>query len=145
MKRASSLLVFLFLSLMLVGSASAGTDDGKTIFYNVTTDDAWAAGMALGQANTALDHGYQVVVFLNVHGVLLASKAFKSDFLGANDKNLREMLEAAISKGAKVIVCPMCLGKLGLTMDDLVEGVVNGGPDVTLKAMTADDTVVISY
>jgi hypothetical protein len=35
--------------------------------------------------------------------------------------------------------------KVGMSMDDLVEGVVKGGPDVTLKAMTADNTVVVSY
>lgn len=32
----------------------------ETIFYNVTTDEAWAAGMALGQANKALEVGYKV-------------------------------------------------------------------------------------
>lgn len=145
MKQAPALLATLILSLMLLGAVSAGDNDGKTIFYNLTSDEAWTAGMALGQANKALDHGYQVVIFLNVHGVLLASKAFKSDFVGGNGKSLQGLLQAAISKGGKVIVCPMCLGKLGMTMDDLVEGVVKGGPDVTLKAMTGEDTVVISY
>jgi len=32
-----------------------------------------------------------------------------------------------------------------VTKGDLMEGVIMGGPDVTLKAMTADDTTVISY
>ena len=30
-------------------------------------------------------------------------------------------------------------------MDDMIPGAVKGGPDVTMKAMTAEDTVVISY
>ena len=47
--------------------------------------------------------------------------------------------------GATDRICPMCMQKVGMSMDDLVEGVVKGGPDVTLKAMTADNTVVISY
>lgn len=71
-----TILFILLLSLGLLGSASVLADGKKTIFYNVTSDEAWAAGM---------------------------------------------------------------------TMDDVIEGVVMGGPDVTLKAMTADDTVVISY
>jgi predicted peroxiredoxin len=58
---------------------------------------------------------------------------------------MQEMLKAAMEKGAQAIVCPMCLGKAGMTMDDVIEGVVKGGPDVTMKAMTADDTVVISF
>jgi hypothetical protein len=37
------------------------------------------------------------------------------------------------------------MNKVGITQDDLIEGIVKGGPDVTMKAMTADDTVVISY
>jgi len=35
------------------------------------------------------------------------------------------------------------MGKAG--MDDVIEGVVKSGPDVTTKEMTADDTVVISF
>jgi predicted peroxiredoxin len=120
-------------------------DEQKTIFYNVTTDEAWAAGMALGQANKALEAGYKVVIFLNVRGVFIASKAFVTDINGASGKSLQDMLKAAMANGAQAIICPMCLGKAGMTMDDVIEGVVKGGPDVTMKAMTADDTVVISF
>ncbi len=55
------------------------------------------------------------------------------------------MLKGAIKKGAEVIICPMCLKKAGMTMDDVIGGVVKGGPDATMKAMTAENTVVISY
>jgi predicted peroxiredoxin len=136
--------IVLILSLVTV-AAPASADEQKTIFYNVTTDEAWAAGMALGQANKALDVGYKVVIFLNVRGVLIASKSFSSDSFGGSGKSLQEMLKAAIGKGAQAIICPMCMKKAGITMDDVIDGVVEGGPDVTMKAMTADDTVVISY
>ena len=140
--RISLVALFLFSVSSLV---SASADEKKTIFYNVTTDEAWAAGMALGQAGKALDVGYKVVIFLNVRGVFIASKAVSTDINGASGKSLQDMLKAALDKGAQVIICPMCMGKIGLTMDDLIEGVIKGGPDVTLKAMTADDTVVISF
>jgi len=133
------------LSVLLLFSAGSWADDEKTIFYNITTDEAWAAGMALGQANKALESGYGVVIFLNVRGVLIASKSFKTDTNGAVGKNLQEMLKVAMANGANAIICPMCLGKVGMTMDDVVEGVVKGGPDTTLKALTADNTVVMSY
>ena len=134
----------LLLSVALVlGTVSA--DEKKTIFYNLTTDEAWAAGMALGQATKALENGYDVAIFLNVRGVFLASKKFTTDGSGASGRSLREMLETARDKGAKVIICPMCMKKAGLTMNDVIEGVVKGGPDVTMKTMTADNTAVISF
>jgi predicted peroxiredoxin len=134
------------LLLLLVGTAaSVSADEQKTIFYNVTTDEAWAAGMALAQAGAALDAGYKVVIFLNVRGVFIAAKSVATDINGLSQKSLRDMLQAAMEKGAQVIICPMCLQKVGMGMDDLIEGVVKGGPDVTLKAMTEDNTVVTSY
>jgi predicted peroxiredoxin len=136
----------LAISLILGGAATpVAADTQKTIFYNLTTDEAWAAGMAVGQATKALESGYQVVIFLNVRAVLLASKTFVSDTNGQVGMSIQEQIKGAMSKGAQVIICPMCLAKVGMTMDDLIEGVVKGGPDTTLKAMTADDTVVVSY
>jgi predicted peroxiredoxin len=131
--------------LTITVAAPLSASDGKTIFYNVTTDEAWAAGMALGQANKALEAGYKVVVFLNVRGVFIASRSFVTDTNGASGKSLQDMLKAAMGKGAQAIICPMCMGKAGMTMDDVIEGVVKGGPDVTMKAMTADNTAVISF
>ncbi len=138
------LILSVVLSLTLVlGTASA--DEKKTIFYNLTTDEAWAAGMAIGQATKALENGYNVAIFLNVRGVFLASKKFKTDSWAASGESLQDMLKTARDKGAKVIICPMCMKKAGLSMDDIIEGVVKGGPDVTMKAMTADNTAVISF
>lgn len=144
MKHLTALLFALML-LAVVIAAPVAADEQKTIFYNVTTDEAWAAGMALGQANKALEAGYSVVIFLNVRAVFIASKAFSTDSNGAVGKSLQEQLKDAIAGGAQAIICPMCMGKAGMTMDDVIEGVVKGGPDVTMKAMTADDTVVISF
>lgn len=59
--------------------------------------------------------------------------------------SLQDMLKSAMDKGGKAIICPMCMKKAGLTMDDVIKGVVKGGPNVTMKTMTADDTVVISF
>ncbi|MCF7984010.1 MAG: DsrE family protein [Thiohalocapsa sp.] len=136
----------LFAVMLLAASAAVFADDDKqTIFYNVTTEEAWAAGMALGQANKALENGYGVAIFLNVRGVYIASKTFQTDTNAASGMSLQDMLKAAMDKGAQVIICPMCMAKAGMTMDDVIDGVVKGGPDVTMKLMTDDDTTVISY
>ena len=134
----------LALSLALL-SAGLSASEQKTIFYNVTTEEVWPAGMALGQARKALKNGYKVVIFLNVRGVYLASRRFKTDTWGDSGETLQDMLKSAMDEGAKVVICPMCVKKAGMTMGDMIPGVVKGGPDVTMKAMTADNTVVISY
>ena len=144
MKKLIGPMVALMLLVALV-AVPVSADEKKTIFYNLTTDEAWAAGMALGQANKALESGYNVIIFLNVRGVFIASKAFASDSNGAVGKSLQEQLKDAITNGGQAIICPMCMGKAGMTMEDVIEGVVKGGPDITMKAMTADDTVVISF
>lgn len=144
MKRSLTLVLSSVL-LLAASSAVLADDDEKTIFYNVTTEEAWAAGMALGQANKALENGYGVAIFLNVRGVYLASKTFQTDTNAAAGMSLQDMLKAAMDKGAQVIICPMCMAKAGMTMDDVIDGVVKGGPDVTMKLMTDDDTTVISY
>lgn len=140
--RHSFLVVML---LAVVALAPAMADSNKTIFYNVTTDEAWGAGMALGQANAALGAGYKVVIFLNVRAVFLASKSFATDTFSGSGHSLQDMLKMAMGKGATVIICPMCMHKAGMTMDNVIDGVIKGGPDVTMKALTADNTVVISY
>ena len=137
-----------FLSLILLFLPLTGTlsaENKKTIFYNITTEEAWSAGMALAQANKALDNGYNVVIFLNVRGVFIAAKSFNTDSFSSSGKSLQDMLKSAMDKGAKAVICPMCMKKAGMTMDDVIEGVVGGGPDTTMKAMTADNTVVISF
>ena len=138
-----TLMVTLLLIASVVSPVSA--DNQKTIFYNVTSDEAWRAGMALGQANKALESGYSVVISLNVRGVFLASKSFSTDSFSGSGASLQDMLKAAMKKGGKFIICPMCMKKAGMSMDDVIDGVVKGGPDSTLKAMTADDTTVVSY
>ena len=143
-KQAFTLLAILFLALF-AGTALADEHAKKTIFYNITSDDTWAAGMATGQASKALESGYNVVVFLNVRGVYLASTDRQQDTFAGTGKSAQQMLQVIMKNGGRVIMCPMCMKQAGLTMDDVIEGVARGGPGVTFELMTADDTVVVSY
>jgi predicted peroxiredoxin len=139
----------LFMAVLLLfgvfATAQAEDAKGKTIFYNLTTDESWAAGMALGQASAAVDNGYAVVVFLNVRGVYLASKSRAQDVFSGTGKTPREMLAQLIDGGARVVICPMCMKKAAIAESDLMSGVELGGPKVTFPLLTADDTVVMSY
>lgn len=144
MRQLRDLLFCTFVAMALAATASAA-ENGKTIVYNLTTDESWSAGMALGQANKALEKGYKVVILLNVRGVFLAAKGFQTDKWAGSHLDLRDMLEEIVKYGGRVIVCPLCLQKAGLGPKQLIEGVELGGPEVTLKLITGDDTVVISY
>lgn len=144
MRRIRSISVLLLVAL-LVAASVAVAEDQKTIFYNVTTDDTWASGMALGQAAVAMKEGYKVVVFLNVRAVYLAAKSRAQDSFSGTGKDAHAMIADLIAAGARVIACPMCMKKAGIGEDDLVAGVEKGAPSITLPLMTADDTVVISF
>ncbi len=133
------------LVLLFASIAPVSAQNQKTIFYNITTDEAWTAGMALGMADKAIDSGYKVVIFLNIRAVFIASKSFNTDSWGASGKSLQDMLKTVMDKGAKGIICPMCMKKVGMTKEDVIDGVVQGGADVTFPAMTADNTTVISF
>jgi predicted peroxiredoxin len=143
--RRLSLLLVLLVPLLLGAAAANAEETGKTIFYNVTTDEAWASGMALGQATMAKKEGYDIVVFLNVRGVYLADKGRAHDSFSGTGQDAPEMLANLVASGGRVIICPMCMKKAGLAEADLVDGVEIGGPSVTFPVMTADDTVVLSY
>ncbi|MFO7808197.1 DsrE family protein [Guyparkeria sp.] len=138
------LAVTAILTLGLFNPAMAD-DHKRTFFYNITTDDTWAAGMAAGQANKALEAGQDVVLFLNVRGVYLASISRQQDTFAAAGMTPQQLLQAAMNKGGRVVICPMCMKQAGMSMDDVIEGVEQGGPEVTFKALNDPDTVVLSY
>lgn len=135
------------LGLALVGSghAMAAADKGNTLFYNLTTDEVWPAGMAAAQAYNAAKRGHDVIVYLNVRGVYLAAKDRKQDTLGATERTAQQTLKMAIENGARVLVCPMCMRQGGLSHDDLIDGVELGKPDVLFKLLSQDDLVAMSY
>ena len=144
MKIMKQLLVFAaLLSLLIALPASAS---GKKLFVNVTTDDTNTSAMAVGMATMILEKNkIPVTIFLNVDAVRLADKSIPQNKY-ANGKTVTEMLAGFMKAGGKVIVCPMCMKNVGgMDKNDLIPGVVMGGPTVTFPALLADDTTVISY
>lgn len=140
------LMAGLFVAFALLTSSQAlASDDGKTFFYNVTTDEVWPAGMASAQAYNAAKRGHDVIVYLNVRGVYLASKAREQDTLGATGRTAQETLKMAIENGARVLICPMCMRQGGLSPDDLIDGVELGKPDTLFELLSQDDLVTLSY
>jgi len=145
MRSSPFAILFLALAMLVSGAAVASPDDGKTFFYNITTDEVWPAGMAAAQAYNAAKRGHDVVVYLNVRGVYLVAKNRQQDTLGATGRTAQETLRMAMDNGARVLVCPMCMRQGGLSPDDLIDGVELGKPEVLFKLLSQDDLVALSY
>lgn len=133
------------LLLQPLPAAAQEAEAEGTLFVNLTSADAWRAGMALGFARNAQAHGHEVVVFLNVDAVRLASTALPQPRHVMTGEPLQAMLEAALADGATVIVCPMCMQVAGIAEGDLIAGATVGAPEITLPAMFGDDVRVMSY
>ena len=146
MKKVKHLMVIFTLVFMAFSPNLYASDDGDKLFVNITSDDINRAAMAIGfSTKIRMQKKIPVTIFLNVEGVRIADK----NILGhkhSTGKSLKEMLAGFMQAGGKVIVCPMCMKNVGgLSKDDLIEGVVVGGSDVTWPALFADDTTVLSY
>lgn len=115
------------------------------ILINLTTDDTWAAGMALGLAGRMIEQGSDVAIFLNVEGVRIASTVISHDTHSMAEKTPHEMLADLIENGATVIVCPVCQEKAGIADEDLLEGTIKGKPDLTIPLILNPDVKLLSY
>ena len=130
---------------VLAGNAFAG-DSGKKLFVNLTSNEMNRAAMAISFSTRVLTQKQMpATIFLNVDGVRLVNKNIPGS-RHVNGKTLQEMLTAFMANGGKVIACPMCMKNVGgMTKDDLIDGVVVGGSDVTWPALFADNTTVLNY
>lgn len=123
----------------------AQAEEKAPFFYNLTTDDTWAAGMALAQANMAASRGHAVTVFLNVRAVHLADRAAALGTFGPAGATPAELIARLVAAGQTVLACGTCLRAGGMAEADLMDGVAVATPDLTFGAMTAPGTIVVSY
>lgn len=139
----AALLALLFAAVLVPASAPA--EDPRPIFYNVTSDDAWTAGMSLAQANVAAARGHPVTVFLNVRAVHLADRDAVLGSFGPSGKTPAELVAALLAKGQTVLVCGTCMKVGGMQKADLLDGVSMASPDLVFGALNRTDTIVLSY
>ena len=127
------------------GAEESASESSTSLLVNLTTDDTWAAGMALGFASRVLEQGYDVTIFLNVSGVRVASTVISHDTHSMAEQTPHEMLAGLIENGATVIVCPVCQEKAGIADEDLLEGTAKGSPDVTIPPILDPSVKVMSW
>ena len=146
MEKIKQLMVVFALVFMVFTPSVYASDDGDKLFVNITSDDINKAAMAISfSTKIRTEKKIPVTIFLNVEGVRIADKNIP-EHKHSTGKSLKEMLASFMNAGGKVIVCPMCMKNVGgLSKDDLIEGVVVGGSDVTWPALFAKGTTVLSY
>lgn len=86
------------------------------------------SSVAWSVANGGLNSGLDVTLFLTSSAVDHVRKgAADQVHLNPLDPSMKEMVNNAISKGAKIIVCPPCAKVRGYEQEDLLDGIVLAG------------------
>lgn len=137
-----NILLVIGLTLLWAGTAQAG----QSLFVNLTSNEMNRAAMAVSFSTRVLtEKQIPVTIFLNVDGVRLVNRNIPGS-THVSGKTIQEMLTAFMAAGGKVIACPMCMKNVGgMGKEDLLDGVVKGGSDVTWPALFAKDTTVLNY
>ncbi|CDH43212.1 MAG: DsrE family protein [Candidatus Competibacteraceae bacterium] len=130
----------LALALMVGSVATVFAGDSDPLFVNLTTDDAHRADMAISFGKNQLDRGHPLTIFLNDKGVFISSKGNAAKFA-----DHQKMLGELMSKGATVLICPMCMKHYGVKESDLLSGVKVGNPDLTGSFLFKDNTKTLSW
>lgn len=135
-----------FATILMLSSASAWAEDEPHHFvFHITSDDTWTVGSALTQAAVASQRGHDVTVILSVRGVHLAETNSAQGGFSVTAQTPRDLLGDLIADGHSVLVCGMCMVAGGVTSKELIEGAQISGPELTFSALTAPDTIVLSY
>ncbi len=134
------LLILSSLLMSLAGSANVLAGDTDPLFINMTSDDNHRANMAITFGTKQHARGHALTIFLNDKGVMVGSKAHAKKFADRQ----KDLIDA-MSKGANVIICPMCMKHYKVNEADLLPGIKVGSPDVTGPALFKDNTKTLTW
>ena len=134
------LLALSCLLMSLAGSTNVLAGDTDPLFINMTSDDNHRANMAISFGAKQHARGHALTIFLNDKGVLVGSKAHANQFAD-RQKDLTD----AMSKGATVLICPMCMKHYKVNEADLLPGIKVGNPELTGAALFKDNTQTLTW
>lgn len=111
------------------------------LLINLTTakDSPDRTTVAFVIANAGVAAGQEVVIFLNVEGVRLATPGYADDIVSAGFKPLKELMSTFLDNGGQLWVCPPCFNARGLDKENVLPGstFAGSGPVVELLAQGA--------
>jgi sulfur relay (sulfurtransferase) complex TusBCD TusD component (DsrE family) len=133
---------FLLAFALVAGVATAPTLAGEQdpLFVNLTTDEPHRANMGISFGRNQADRGHPLTIFLNDRGVLIGARANAEKF-AAHQKMLAELM----SKGAVVLICPMCMAHYGVKESDLLPGLKVGNPGLLDAALFKGSTKTLTW
>jgi len=133
---------FLFALALLAGATSLPVVAGESdpLFVNLTTDEPHRANMGITFGKNQAERGHALTIFLNDRGVLIGSKSNAAKF-AAHQKALSELM----SKGAVVLICPMCMKQYGVNEADLLPGLKIGNPELLDAALFKGSTKTLTW
>ena len=133
--------LMLALALVISGVVTpALAGDADPLFINLISDDSHRADMAISFGKNQLERNHPLTIFLNDKGVFIGSKENAAKYAD-HQKKLGELM----SKGATVLICPMCMKHYGIKESDLLPGVKVGNPDLTGSFLFKDDTQTLTW
>lgn len=136
----ASLALFLIFWMVCGAAIAQAADTAKpALFVNLTAVDPHRIEMALDFCEKAAKRGHPVTVFLNIDAVRIAEK--DNPMFATSRAQLKHVMKA----GVEVIACPHCLHYAGLQASSLIAGVKEGSPDLTMGALFAPDTRVMTW
>jgi predicted peroxiredoxin len=135
----------LLITLCVVTNTQATEDKSMGLFVNLTTSQTAIAGHAVHFASNMLERGHPVAFFLNHQAVAYATNAAPEEAFGDSGQTVAEMLAGLMERGAKVIVCRLCIKMQGIDPQNLVEGAMLGNPELVSEYLFDPSYQVISW
>ncbi|GAC1353605.1 MAG: hypothetical protein NVS4B8_16340 [Herpetosiphon sp.] len=116
------------------------------LLINLTTakDNPDKTTVAFVVANAGVAAGQEVVIFLNVEAVRLATPGYADDVTAAGFKPLKELLTAFTDNGGKLWICPPCFQGRGLQPEHVVAGTTFAGGAAVVEFL-AQGAASLSY
>jgi predicted peroxiredoxin len=129
---------------LLFGAAGAAEESTSTVVHlGHGTDDLHAVTMALSIATVlAKRPGSKVTLFVDREGVRVADRRTPGDLRWGHSKTLAELLDAFVTAGGDVLVCPHCAEAGGLTSEQLRKGARIGSDDEVAARLSAADRIL---
>jgi len=133
----------LMIAMASAEAAPTNDDAPKKIVVTLTTSSINSAGFALAVANAMQDAGVQSTVFVAADAVSYAlNKGTQPKFAGSMPK---ELIQALIHKGGKVMICEGFVKLGGIKPSDMVEGVGVATPSDLAGALYAPNTQAMTF
>ena len=149
-KQLIAVALVMFAAIFAPLNAAKADEPTMGLFVNLTTDDTWAAAKAISFAHKkVLNTGHTpVAIWMNVRAVYLAQESRPSHVHGLMreaNMSIQDMLTAFIADGGQVIMCSACSAAAGLTLDDYIDGVVMGSPDLVTGLLFDPNVKTLSW